>query len=91
MIGQGLRRRFTPGAYAGWIKPYPRANVIDAHVLRMVSDCGQRPAFVLANYMDAHSPYLAPSPHSGLFAGPDQPEIALDNAVLTDSAEVVAL
>jgi arylsulfatase A-like enzyme len=91
LIGQGLRRRFTPAAYAGWIKPYPRANVIDAHVVRMLRECGSRPAFVLANFMDAHSPYLAPSPHSGLFAGNDQPAIALDNAVLTDDEKAEVL
>jgi arylsulfatase A-like enzyme len=91
LLGQGLRRRFTPGAYAGWIKPYPRANVVDSQVLRMVHECGPRPAFVLANYMDAHSPYLAPSPHSGMFAGRDEPEIALENAVLTDSIAVETL
>ncbi len=91
LLGQALRRRFLPGSFAGSIKPYPSADAINSHVSRMHRECGSRPAFILANYMEAHSPYLAPRPHAGLFADDRHPTLALDDAVLTDSDELLAL
>ena len=88
LIGNALRRRFFPGPFAGSIKPYPSADAINRHVARMHRECGSRPSFVLANYMEAHSPYLAPRPHAGLFVDDRHPAIALDDAVLTDSDEM---
>jgi arylsulfatase A-like enzyme len=90
LLGGMLRKTLLPEAYAGRIKPYPLADQVNERVLELVEKCGQRPAFVLANYMDAHSPYLAPPPHAGLFAG-DHPTRALPNAVLSDAEDVVAL
>ncbi len=91
LLGGMLRRRFLPGAYAGQIKPYPLADTVNAKALGMYEGCGSRPAFVLANYMDAHSPYLAPPPHAGRFAGNHASARPLSDAVLSDSAETVAL
>jgi arylsulfatase A-like enzyme len=92
LLGQALRRRFLPGSFAGRIKPYPTADAVDAEVLRAARDCGRGgPAFVLANYMDAHEPYRAPAPHSGLFARPDASPLALGDPLATDPEEVLAL
>lgn len=91
LLGHALRRRFLPGPFSGSIKPYPSADSINRDVARMHRECGLRPSFVLANYMEAHSPYLAPRPHAGLFADDRQPTIALDDSVLTDSDELLAL
>jgi arylsulfatase A-like enzyme len=90
LLGGTLRKTLLPEAYAGRIKPYPLADRVNEQVLEMIEKCGQRPVFVLANYMDAHSPYLAPPPHAGLFAG-DHPTRALQNAVLSDADDVIAL
>ena len=91
MLGSGLRRRFLPGPFAGSVKPYPSADTINRNVARMHRDCGARPSFVLANYMEAHPPYLAPSPHTGIFAGDHHPTRGLDDATMTDSDEMIAL
>ena len=69
LLGEGLRWRFFPGAFIGQIKPYPSAEAINTDVLRMHRECAPAPSFVLANYMEAHPPFLAPDPHTGLFAG----------------------
>jgi arylsulfatase len=91
LIGHALRRRFAPGLFAGSIKPYPSARSINRDVVRVHGECGSRPSFVLANYMEAHSPYLAPPPHAGLFADDRQPTISLNDAVLSDPEELVSL
>jgi arylsulfatase A-like enzyme len=91
LLGEALRWRFIPGAFIGRIKPYPSAEAINTHGVRIHRECAPRPSFVLANYMEAHSPYLAPSPHAGLFAGDHHFPIALGDAVLSDPAELVAL
>ena len=90
MLGQSLRRRFLPGSFAGRIKPYPTADAINRDVLRAVREC-REPSFVLANYMDGHEPYRAPSSHAGLFASRDTPQIALGDPLSTDTKEVLAL
>jgi len=90
LLGGMLRRTVLPGAFAGRIKPYPLADQVNEQVLESVAQCGHHPVFVLANYMDAHAPYLAPPPHAGLFAG-DQPMRPLSDAVLTDTEDAVAL
>ncbi len=91
LLGEGLRRRFVPWAYAGRIRPQPLADVVNVNISQAHRACATRPAFVLANYMDAHSPYLAPSPHAGLFAGDGHTRFALTDAEVSDGNELVAL
>jgi arylsulfatase A-like enzyme len=90
LLGQSLRRRFVPGSFAGRIKPYPTADAINRDVLRAVRECSG-PSFVLANYMDGHEPYRAPSPHAGLFASRDATPIALGDPLSTDTKQTLAL
>jgi len=91
LLGSSLRTRFFPSAFAGRLMPYPLADVVSSHVLRLYRDCGPRPAFVLANYMDAHAPYLAPEPHAGVFAAAQSRPVPLPDAVVTDPPELIAL
>jgi arylsulfatase A-like enzyme len=65
--------------------------VISVNLSRAHRECGTRPTFVLANYMDAHSPYLAPSPHAGLFAGDGHPNVPLTDAEVSDREDLLAL
>ena len=90
LLGDDLRKAFLPTFYAGRIKPYPLADVVNTEVLRQYHDC-PNPAFVLANYMDVHSPYLAIAPHVGIFAGAEHPPVALLETSMSDAEEQIAL
>jgi arylsulfatase A-like enzyme len=90
LLGERLRRALIPAAYAG-IKPFPLGDLISENVLRLRSECEPRPGFLVVNYMDAHSPYLAPPPHANLFAGTGVPQRPLLDPVLSDPPELIAL
>jgi arylsulfatase A-like enzyme len=68
LIGEKLRARFVPWLLADTVKPYPAAPVVNREVLRFVDGAAPSGWFVLANYMEAHAPYAASSPHAGAFS-----------------------
>jgi len=56
--GEMLRRRVVPELFASSFKPYPSASAVNAALLSFLDGCLPGPCFALANYMEAHSPYL---------------------------------
>ena len=87
LLGEKLRAKLLPGVYAEARKPYPAAERVTRAVLHEVEACGARPCFVLANYLDAHLPYIPLPPCRGRFAGPWSPFEAIGPASVDDSAE----
>ncbi len=67
LVGEGYRRRWAPGLMADRVLPYPSAREINRRVVSFLDAAGDRPVFVLANYMEAHAPYAAPAPFRGRF------------------------
>lgn len=69
-----LQRILGRFASAGELdRRFRRGDEITDDVLRLansVKDQG-RPFFLVANYMDAHQPYIPPAPYNSLFAGKD--------------------
>ncbi len=66
-VGEKLRARIAPWAFAHQIEPYPPARAISANILRFLDRCAANPCFLVGNYMEAHSPYSAEPPYRGSF------------------------
>lgn len=68
LLGEALRDRLLPYAYLKRTFRLPDARTINDRVLRFLDRCSPAPCFVLANYMEAHAPYLPAGPEAGLFS-----------------------
>lgn len=68
LIGERVRQRLS-WDFLGRRLVSPRAVAVNEEVLRFFDDCGEGPCFVLANYMDAHTPRHPYAPHAGMYTG----------------------
>jgi arylsulfatase A-like enzyme len=66
-VGERLRRRFLPLAYRKQELSMATARSINARVLDLLDSCRDGGCFVVANYIDAHIPYLPSAPYAGSF------------------------
>jgi arylsulfatase A-like enzyme len=69
LVGEGVRSRLVPWAAAWAIKPTPPARAVNAAVLEQLEACGDAPCFLIANYMEAHTPYAPRPEFEGRFTG----------------------
>jgi len=102
LVGEHVRRTLAPVLMAHSIPPHPNAYVINDAVLDRLDTCGGKPCFVVANYMDAHGPYLPPPSVAGTFtegmkgkpplrARMDLPEGGLEWAMSRYDEQILAL
>jgi len=76
LLGEGLRESLLPFAFDYRILPYPDARAVNRDVLRAIDAAKAAPFFVVANYMDAHTPYAPPPPFRGRFSGREWARLA---------------
>ena len=69
LIGEALRGELLSFLLAGAVRPYADARAVNAEVLRFLDACAPGPCFVVANYMEAHVPYVPEPPHADRFSG----------------------
>ena len=82
LLGNELRKRFLP---CGVRRPDQAVSIGGGDQRACAPHAPgvrPRPSFVLANYMEAHSPYLAPEPHAGSSRAIEHPRMLLEFAVL---------
>lgn len=65
--GERLRQLAAPSWFVKEASRDADASAINRRVLAFLDGCGDRPCFVVANYMDAHAPYLPGRPYQDLF------------------------
>jgi len=77
-IGGWLARRILPALRAREVQTTRSAGQITREALRLLRARGKGapPFFLYLNYMDAHTPYLPPSPYSSRFA--EDPDFRYD-------------
>ena len=68
-FGEAVRQRVVPYAYAHQLAPYPDAERVNEALLHLIGSAGDRPFFLVANYMEAHSPYVPRPPYRARFTG----------------------
>jgi arylsulfatase A-like enzyme len=73
LTGERLRQLLAPWWYGHATKPYPLAATISHELLRYLDDCGTSRCFVVANYMEAHWPFLASPRFQGTYTGGQWP------------------
>jgi hypothetical protein len=66
--GEQLRQLLLPSRFAFVHKHAPGAETIHREVLRFLEGCSGR-CLVVANFMEAHTPYLPAPPFAGRFGG----------------------
>jgi arylsulfatase A-like enzyme len=67
LAAEKLRELLLPDLSPVILKPYPSASSVNAAMLLFLDGCEQVPCFAVANYMEAHSPYVARGEHLGKF------------------------
>lgn len=90
IIGEQVRRRWLPLAFARSIRPYAPAETINREVLAAWDRCESRPCFVIANYMDAHAPYLPRAPYEFQFDPAVRSPGVIEGPLATDGAPTLA-
>jgi arylsulfatase A-like enzyme len=68
LTGDHLRKIFLPDWFADQLLPYPLGSVINRGVLQFIDNAAGDPFFIVANYMEAHDPYVARRPYRGMFS-----------------------
>jgi arylsulfatase A-like enzyme len=68
LAGADLVRLIFEDSFAWRFVPYPAAPLINLLVLDFMKACDDVPAFVFANYMEAHAPYIPPRAQRGRFS-----------------------
>lgn len=64
------------------------ARQVNRETLRWVRRDSPRPFFAMLNYMDAHSPYLAPEPYMSRFGGRgDRPPIVIEELNMIETVD----
>lgn len=58
-----------------FLKPYRTASYINDEILSLLEKTSSRPLFLFVNYMDVHSPNLAPSPYNNSFLNQTFPRL----------------
>jgi arylsulfatase len=91
LVGEWLRKRLLPRSFRGEISDVgPHARHIAAGVLRFVDACEPGPCYVVANFIDAHAPYL-PSDDTAQRYEPRGWAPRVAPALVSDDAETVRL
>jgi len=72
LLGEALRARFAPWAFAHLIKAYPPASAVNHEIIRYLESCENMQCFLLGNYMEAHWPFAARPPYRGRFSDPER-------------------
>ncbi|MDP6538817.1 MAG: sulfatase [Planctomycetota bacterium] len=67
-IGERLRELLLPSVAAEGARPTASAGDVSAGLLAALDGAGPGPAFLFANFVDAHAPYLPPRDLRGRFA-----------------------
>jgi arylsulfatase A-like enzyme len=70
-VGERLRKQFFPLAFRKQQLLVATAGRVNRRLLDLLDSCGNGGCFIVANYIDAHTPYLPNSPYAGRFGGPD--------------------
>ncbi|MBW2240972.1 MAG: sulfatase [Deltaproteobacteria bacterium] len=68
VLGERIRARLLPQILDEVLAPYPTAPSINRALLATLKAAEGRPRFVVANYMEAHEPYVPASPWGGTFS-----------------------
>lgn len=68
LVGERVRRLLFPRSFIYERKPYSDALDVNRGLLQFFDDCLPGPCFAVANYMEAHGPWLPRPPFAGRFA-----------------------
>lgn len=68
LLGERLRRALAPSFMAGAVGDTPKAERVAADLLEFFAG-GPAPVFVVANFMEPHTPYSPPWSEAGRFTG----------------------
>lgn len=83
--GEAFRYRFLSTFFADARQGKPQASKVNDGILRFLDECGVGPCFVVANYMEAHTPYYPREPYSSLFVSmPRRPDDSRPQQVIDD-------
>jgi hypothetical protein len=70
-VGERLRKQFFPLAFRKQQLRVATAGRVNHRLLELLDSCGNGGCFIVANYVDAHTPYFPNAPYAGRFGGPD--------------------
>ena len=88
-----LKRKFFRRAYQNQLFPIATATAVNRVVLGLFDHCEEGGCFIMANYMEAHTPYIPSTPYAGTFgegAPADAPEfLSVDDSPI-DAARATA-
>lgn len=74
LSAEGMRRTLIPRVRPDVAAPHESARAVNRQVVEVLTECGQAPCFVLANYMEAHGPYVPAPAFAGKFAAGGGPQ-----------------
>ena len=89
-VGEGLRKHLMPTLLADVIKCCAKASEINEEVIRVADTCVSGPCFIMANYMEAHHPYLPEPPYKGMFSSEKADRSLVDAPVVADTPATTA-
>ena len=79
-----------PTVLADVIKCCAKASEINEEVIRVADTCVSGPCFIMANYMEAHHPYLPEPPYKGMFSSEKADRSLVDAPVVADTPATTA-
>jgi arylsulfatase A-like enzyme len=77
-VGERLRKRFFPLAFRKQLLRVATARRVNRRLLELLDSCEDGGCFIVANYIDAHTPYLPNAPYAGRFGTSDPRTAPLD-------------
>jgi arylsulfatase A-like enzyme len=90
VLGEQLRRRRLPRAFGTQRLPVPTATAVNRGVLGLLDECQGGGCFIMANYMEAHTPYWANMPFAGRFTGSQRAVLNVKMSHDAERAELAA-
>jgi arylsulfatase A-like enzyme len=87
--GERLLRLLYPRAYLNQAFPIANAASVNHALLGLLGHCEEGGCFIIANYMEAHAPYVPSTPYAGTFVA-GSPRSVPQNVDMDDSPETAA-